>query len=63
MVTYQSFEAITCLVIGFVVGLFACYLICERRAEKRFEEGFRLGRAFDGFDDWLRENFGDRYGD
>ena len=59
----QSFEAIAWIVVGFTVGSFACYLICKRRAEERFYEGFRLGRAFDGFDDWLRENFGDRYGD
>ena len=59
----QSFEAVAWLVIGFAVGFFACYLICERRAEKRFEEGFRLGRAFDGFDDWFRENYGGRHGE
>lgn len=47
----QALWAVAWLVVGFAVGSFACYLICKRRAEKRFDEGFRLGRAFDGFDD------------
>ena len=59
----ETIWAVAWLVVGFCVGFLVCYLICERRAEKRFEEGFRLGRAFDGFDDWFRENYGDRHAD
>lgn len=59
----ETIWTVAWLVVGFGVGFLACYLICKRYAEERFDEGFRLGRAFDGFDDWVRENFGDRYAD
>ena len=55
----QALWAVAWLVVGLAVGFFTCRLICERR----FDEGFRLGRAFDGFDDWFRENYGDEDGD
>lgn len=51
----QALCAVEWFVVGFAVGFLVCYLICDRRAERRFDEGFRLGRSFDGFDDWFRE--------
>lgn len=59
----QDIWAVGWLVVGFLFGVIVCYIVYERYAEESFDAGFRLGRAFDGFDDWFRENFGDRYGD
>ena len=59
----QALCAVEWFVVGFAVGFLIFHLICKRCAEERFDEGFRLGRAFDGFDDLFRENYGDRYAD
>lgn len=59
----QALWAIAWLVAGFVIGFLVCSLFCLRQIEKSFDDGYKLGRAFDDFDKWFRENFGDRYGD
>lgn len=59
----ELFASFVLAMAGFGGGYLVCYAITKRESEKRFEDGFRLGRSFDGFDDWLRENYGDRYGD
>lgn len=59
----QAFWAVAWAFVGFFVGVIVCHLIFERYAEECFDAGFRIGRSFDGFDDWFRENFGDRYAD
>lgn len=57
----ELFASLVLVMAGFGGGYLVCYAISKRESEKRFEDGFRLGRAFDGFDDWLRENYGESY--
>lgn len=59
----QAGWSIVFFTIGFAIGFLACSLFYLRQIKRSFDDGFRLGRALDGFDDWFRENFGDRYGD
>ena len=59
----QDVWAIACLAAGFAIGFLVCSLFYLRQIKSSFDDGFRLGLSLGGFDDWFRENFGDRYGD